>query len=390
MKTLLTLTLLATVTLASAQITRTWGNLNVTLESCFRASSGTDAGCNVVVTNTGAQPVRVSLDSRRDTVTLPDSTTIRAKSVVFGGYEDSYDATQVVPAGVSVRAQLNYNVTKGVTTLKALGIGDAEFQNVALLNELPAEGAVNAQGAAVITDETPQVRRSLLDCVRAAAAVTCAFQAQSLVDDNLRVTSRAGSGTTFLISRAGLIQQARQVTLGGNVDTYVADNLLPARRALLNEVTFVLPAADTFIPFLQLDGYVYRNLPITAAPQGRSLNAPGDLVDSYRLRDYTGKVNNCSYVRDGLRCDFTVGNRTDSGYRLTMNSSGMQLLTPGGQWAGAVSLTAGGETDRYTVAVPLPANGSGALSVLFQAPANLTSIPLVAIGALEFENVPVR
>ncbi len=47
-------------------------------------------------------------------------------------------------------------------------------------------------------------------------------------------------------------------------------------------------------------------------------------------------------------------------------------------------------TARTGVKVPLPAQQSGAISVLFAAPAGLSRVPFMFFGGLEFENIPVR
>ncbi len=200
---LLTAALLAAADLAHAQSTRTWGALNVTLETCFRASSGTDSGCNVVLTNTGTVPLRVNLTSERDTVTLPDTSVVNAKSVIFGGYEDRYGVTQVIPVGVSVRGQLNYNVTKGVRTISTLQVGDAVFRDVPLAQDLPDEPPVNAPGQPLLQADGTQLSTALLDCVRGNADVTCAFAVTNKTDENLRVQSASSDGTSF-VTRRGL------------------------------------------------------------------------------------------------------------------------------------------------------------------------------------------
>lgn len=389
-RTLLTAALLAALTPAAhAQQTRTWGQLKITLETCFRASSGTDVGCNVVVTNTGAQGIRVALKDESASVTLAGGAVTGPRQVVFGGASSAYAVTQIVPAGISVRAQLNYDVAKGVTTLAALRVGDAEFRDVPLAKDLPDEPAVNVLGTTVTSDGNAQLKLGFLDCVRGGPAVTCSFVKTSLADENLRVSSSSTEGT-WLVTRRGLIRSGTGVTLGGAASSYTANSVVPARRSVLNTLTFSLDPADTFVPYLQIDNYVFRNLPITAQAGARALNAPGTLVDSYRLRDYAGKVDACSYVREGLSCTFTFTNRTDTGYRLTVDADQNALLTSGGEWFSAQSLTSGATTSRYEVAVPMPAGQTGTFSVLYAPPPGLTTLPSLTLAGLEFENVPVK
>jgi len=334
-------------------------------------------------------PLRVNLTSERDTVTLPDTSVVNAKSVIFGGYEDRYGVTQVIPVGVSVRGQLNYNVTKGVRTISTLQVGDAVFRDVPLAQDLPDEPPVNAPGQPLLQADGTQLSTALLDCVRGNADVTCAFAVTNKTDENLRVQSASSDGTSF-VTRRGLVFGASGVTLGGTQGRYGVSSTVPAHRTVLSEVTFNLPAADTFIPYLQLNNTVFRNLPVTQTSGTRQLNAPGDLVDRYRVRDYAGKVEKCSVVDGGLRCDVTLTNRTDAGYNLNFDGDGAQYLAPDGRWYGARSLTAGGQNSPYSVKVPLPAQQSGAISVLFAAPAGLSRVPFMFFGGLEFENIPVR
>lgn len=389
-RTLITLALLtAAAPAASAQSSQTWGTLRVTLESCFRASSGTDSGCNFVLTNTGNQPVRVTLDGDRDTISTDGQLATEPKELILGGLSRQYNVQQIIPAGLSMRAQLNYNVTKGVRSLAQVRVGDALFTNVPLQPNLPDEPNVNAPGTPLTADANDQARLTFLDCLRKATVVTCSFAVANLTDENLRFNAES-SDDTWLLTNRGLVRNANDVTLAGETRQYSVSAMVPARRQLLNQLTFTLPGADSSIPYLQLNGFVFRSLPITAAPGSRALNAPGDLVDTYRLRDYAGKIDRCTYVRDGLRCDFTLTNRTDAAYRLNIDSDDVNLLTTDGRWFGVKSLTAGGETRSYSAAVPLATDRPGTLSVLFDAPTGINTLPFVNIGALEFENVPVR
>lgn len=389
-KTLLTLSLLSVLApLAQAQQTKAWGNLQVTLESCFRASSGTDSGCNVVITNRGPQPVRVQLAYDSEVVTLPDNSVVRPKELIFGGAAETYRVTQIIPTGVSLRAQLNYNLTKGVNTVKALRIGDAEFLNVPLRGELPDEPAVNAPGTPVTSDQSEQVKMTLLDCLRDKGNVTCSFAMTSLVDESLRVKS-SSYDDTWLVTRRGLVRNGSAVNLGGDNERYTANSVMPARRSVLSQLTFPLPEADTFVPYLQLNNYVFKNLPITAQAGPRLLNPATGPVLTYRLRDYAGKVDKCAYVREGLRCDFVLTNRTEQGYRLEVSYENNMFLDPTGVWYGTRSLSSGGDTQQYRVGVPMPAGQDGMVSVLYNAPAGLTNIPYLRMAGLEFENIPVR
>lgn len=389
-KTMITLALLSTVgQTALAQDTRNWGNLQVTLESCFRASSGTDSGCNVVITNKGAQPIRVPLSYENAGIVLADNTGVRPKELIFGGEAESYSVTQVIPAGLSLRAQLNFNLTKGLTSVKALRVGDAEFLNVPLRKDLPDEGPVNTASQPVTMDQSDQVKLTFLNCLRDKANVTCSFAMTSLVDENLRVRSSSYENT-WVITRRGQVRTGTAVTLGGESERYSVNSFMPARRTVLSQLTFPLNETDTFVPYLQLNNYEFRNLPITAQADSPLLNPPAEPVLTYRLRDYAGKVERCTYVREGLRCDFVLTNRTEQGYRLKVTYEGNMFLDPTGVWHGTRSLSAGGQTERYGVDVPMAAGQDGALSVVYDAPAGLTSIPYLQIAGLEFENIPVR
>jgi len=388
-RVLVTTALLSLIPAAHAAESQQWGALRVTLESCFRASSGTDSGCNVILTNTSDKPLSVNLDSDRDTVSTDGQLATEPKELILGGLSHPYSVQQIIPAGLSMRAQLNYNVTKGVRTLAQVHVGDALFTNVPLQANLPDEPDVNAPGTPVTADANDQARVTFLDCLRKASVVTCSFAVANLTDENLRFNAES-SDDTWLLTNRGLVRTANDVTLAGETHPYSVSAMVPARRQLLNQLTFTLPETDTRVPYLQVNGFVFRSLPIAAAPGNRALNAAGDLVDTYRLRDYAGKIDRCTYVRDGLRCDFTLTNRTDAAYRLNIDSDDVNLLTTDGRWFGVKSLTAGGETRSYSAAVPLATNRPGTLSVLFDAPAGLTTLPFVNIGALEFENVPVR
>ncbi|CAM4080034.1 hypothetical protein [Deinococcus marmoris] len=379
----------ATAQQTKAPQTKRWGDLNITLEGCFRASSGTDSGCNLVLTNTGTAPLRVPLEADSETVTLPDGSVARPRELIFGGQSGQYRTVQLLPTGISVRAQLNYNLAKGVTTLKALRVGDAEFLNVALAQDLPDEPAVNPAGVPVTTAQGEQVKLGLLDCLRVKTSVTCSFAVTSTVDENLRVSSSSSDGT-WLVTRRGLVRSADSVSLGGDDERYTAQSLMPARRSLLSQVTFTLPETDTSVPYLQLNGYSFRNLPVTAQAGPRLLNPAGAVVDAYRVRDYAGKLDTCTYVQDGLKCDFTLTNRTDTGYRLEVTSTDNMFLGLAGVWYGARTLTAAGTSSPYRVNVPLSSGGSGTVSVLYAAPAGLKSVPYLRFAGLEFENVPVR